>query len=98
MLHCLEFPVPRKGERMTLRMLACRVAFAALPSLVLAQTYSHKAGGRHYEPQYREQVQSLREGGQCYAWCPQDYSPCDPANFKIADGRCRPAGAQGFDR
>ncbi|HEY8564184.1 MAG TPA: hypothetical protein VIL65_01695 [Beijerinckiaceae bacterium] len=24
----------------------------------------------------------------CRPWCPADQSPCDPPNFKIADGRC----------
>jgi hypothetical protein len=24
----------------------------------------------------------------CQRWCARDFSPCDPANFKIADGRC----------
>jgi Caspase domain len=24
----------------------------------------------------------------CPKWCPNDYSPCDPTYFKIADGRC----------
>lgn len=27
----------------------------------------------------------------CQRWCPEDASPCDPVQFKIADGRCRPA-------
>jgi hypothetical protein len=26
----------------------------------------------------------------CQKWCPADMVPCDPPNFKIADGRCRP--------
>ena len=86
---------------MTLRILACSVALAALPSVALAQPYIRGARGPQYEPHYQDRVPSYvarRGAGQCYAWCPQDYSPCDPANFKIADGRCRPAGAQGFDR
>jgi hypothetical protein len=86
---------------MNLRIFACSVAFAALPCAALAQPYPRNARGPQYEPQYQDQMQSyaVRRGeAQCYAWCLQDYSPCDPANFKIADGRCRPAGAQGFDR
>ncbi|ACA15396.1 hypothetical protein M446_0843 [Methylobacterium sp. 4-46] len=26
----------------------------------------------------------------CQKWCEADLVPCDPPNFKIADGRCRP--------
>ena len=71
----------------------------ALPSVALAQPYYRPASDPRYEQQYEAQSYAGRRGaGQCYAWCPQDYSPCDPANFKIADGRCRPAGAQGFSR
>jgi len=84
---------------MTLTIFACSIALAALPSVALAQPYYRDARGPQYEPQYEVQSYAARRGGgQCYAWCPQDYSPCDPANFKIADGRCRPAGAQGFSR
>ena len=25
---------------------------------------------------------------QCLQWCPRDTNPCDPPDFKIADGRC----------
>ena len=25
---------------------------------------------------------------QCRPWCPRDTNPCDPPDFKIADGRC----------
>jgi hypothetical protein len=24
----------------------------------------------------------------CFAWCKEDYSPCDPPSFKLADKRC----------
>ena len=83
---------------MNLRISACIVAFAALPSAALAQPYSRDASGPHHEPQYQDQTQSYAArhgGGQCHAWCPQDYSPCDPANFKIADGRCKTGGRPG---
>jgi hypothetical protein len=30
-----------------------------------------------------------RQGGRiCARWCLQDRNPCDPPDFKIADGRC----------
>jgi hypothetical protein len=84
---------------MTLRIFAFSIALAALPSVALAQPYYRDARGPQYESQYEVQSYAARLGGrQCTAWCPQDYSPCDPTNFKIADGRCRPAGAQGFSR
>jgi hypothetical protein len=28
----------------------------------------------------------------CEKMCPQDFSPCDPINFKIADARCAQVG------
>lgn len=32
----------------------------------------------------------VRQNGRiCERICPSDSSPCDPLNFKIADGRCR---------
>ncbi|MET7247053.1 hypothetical protein ABZT49_27235 [Methylobacterium sp. EM32] len=38
-----------------------------------------------------------RTGPQaCQRWCETDYVPCDPPNFKIADGRCRPFGGGRF--
>ena len=24
----------------------------------------------------------------CVPWCPSDLNPCDPPEFKVADGRC----------
>ena len=30
-----------------------------------------------------------RQNGQiCRRWCLEDRNPCDPPNFKVADGRC----------
>ena len=30
-----------------------------------------------------------RQGGRiCARWCLQDRNPCDPPEFKVADGRC----------
>ena len=85
---------------MSLKLLACAAALGTLPFSAMAQTYYREVRGPQYEPQYQAQsyAASRRGAGQCYAWCPQDHNPCDPANFKIADGRCKPAGAQGFDR
>ncbi|KMO19032.1 hypothetical protein [Methylobacterium platani] len=38
-----------------------------------------------------------RTGPQaCQRWCEADHVPCDPPNFKIADGRCRPFGGGRF--
>lgn len=28
------------------------------------------------------------QGQVCIAWCPGDLNPCDPPEFKRADGRC----------
>lgn len=81
------------------RMLALTGALVILPTLAAAQPYYRQARGPRYEPPYQElPYASRRSADQCTAWCPQDYNPCDPANFKIADGRCKPAGVQGIDR
>jgi hypothetical protein len=84
---------------MLARLLACATALAALPPVAFAQPSYGEVRGSRYEPQYHQQgyARARRDPGQCYAWCPQDHNPCDPANFKIADGRCKPAGVMGLD-
>ncbi|MEH3144775.1 MAG: hypothetical protein PGN34_05400 [Methylobacterium frigidaeris] len=41
-------------------------------------------------PLPRGQVIDRATGQVCQRWCEWDDLPCDPPNFKIADGRCRP--------
>ena len=81
------------------KLLAVVAVLAAAPALALAQPYYRDARPRYVPPHAAQVYASPRHyAAQCYAWCPEDRNPCDPANFKIADGRCKPAGTTGFDR
>ena len=65
-------------------------------ALPLAQAEAHDAYYRHHHLVhhrpvhhiYHEQRQVYRRA--CVPLCPEDTLPCDPINFKIADGRCNP--------
>lgn len=75
-----------------IRTLVLGAALATLASAALAQpVYVQRRAPAYaesydapYSPAYGRQAQV------CQRWCPEDASPCDPVNFKIADGRCRP--------
>ncbi|MBV1704187.1 MAG: hypothetical protein KGI57_09705 [Hyphomicrobiales bacterium] len=45
------------------------------------------SAGQYAEPRRAETAAPAQA---CPKWCPQDASPCDPVQFKIADGRCPP--------
>ncbi|CAH1662804.1 hypothetical protein [Chelatococcus asaccharovorans] len=49
--------------------------------VVLIQTQKNKKKKKVYRN--RQAVPQ-----QCRPWCPRDTNPCDPPDFKIADGRC----------
>lgn len=38
---------------------------------------------------YNDPYFGTQNGRICARWCLEDRNPCDPPNFKIADGRCR---------
>ena len=42
------------------------------------------------EPRWEESrpLATAPAGAVCRPWCTRDLTPCDPPNFKIADGRC----------
>lgn len=70
------------------------LAFVAAIALPLVA----EAGPRRSaQPIYEDEPPpvSMRYAGRCQPWCDRDFSPCDPANFKIADGRC--AGISPFN-
>ncbi|PIK74640.1 hypothetical protein CS379_01490 [Methylobacterium frigidaeris] len=80
-------------------------ALLALAPLILASAALAQSGpvfgGPFFDPDATGSLRSGREardivprtGPQaCQRWCETDYVPCDPPNFKIADGRCRPFG------
>ena len=52
-----------------------------------AQGYYGYGYDEGYDIPYGGRIRTERV---CQRWCPSDQSPCDPPNFKIADGRCRP--------
>ena len=39
---------------------------------------------------YNDPYYGYQGGRVCPRWCRNDRTPCDPPNFKIADGRCAP--------
>jgi hypothetical protein len=82
------------------RIVACTAVLILLPSAALPQSnlYEQERAVRYERSAPRVDMNARDYVGRCYAWCPEDHTPCDPANFKIADGRCRPAGAMGFSR
>ncbi len=66
--------------------LAATAALAAAPAM--AQSYRQ----RHYSaPQPSYQYGAAPYAYACRQLCPMDVTPCDPPQYKIADGRC--AGA-----
>jgi hypothetical protein len=65
-------------------ILAAIVLLAAQPALA----QSHR--GRHYAPPPGDEGRSVYAPPQrvCMPLCSMDTSPCDPPEFKHADGRC----------
>jgi hypothetical protein len=37
---------------------------------------------------YADPFYGRQNGRICARWCLQDRNPCDPPDFKVADGRC----------
>lgn len=60
-------------------------ALTALPALVEA---GPRRAPRQAEDYQEQPAYNPRQANRCMPWCDRDTSPCDPANFKIADGRC----------
>lgn len=60
---------------------------------MLAGTAEAEAAPRRsHQPQYEETAPLVVPVELCEKLCPQDLSPCDPINFKIADARCAQIG------
>jgi hypothetical protein len=65
------------------------VAIAALGASLDATAQAGSARqNRHYPYEYAPPVHRADSGVICQKMCPQDLSPCDPVNFKMADARC----------
>ncbi|MGY2050395.1 hypothetical protein [Methylobacterium sp. JK268] len=83
-------------------MRACAVGLLLAPLLLAAGPGHAQPYGRAHPGDGPEVTGSLRGGAGygdypprvgpqvCQKWCEADLVPCDPPNFKIADGRCRP--------
>ncbi|WP_245239760.1 hypothetical protein [Methylobacterium variabile] len=81
-------------------------ALLALALLLLAAPSAHaQQSGPFFDPDATGSLRGGRWSGEpvprtgpqvCQRWCETDYVPCDPPNFKIADGRCRPFGGGRF--
>jgi hypothetical protein len=74
-------------------LLALAALIAALPALAQSP-HPPRQHGQHFQDQ-RVQAQRFDEGRTVYApqrvcqpLCSADTSPCDPPQFKAADGRC----------
>ncbi|MBV1705590.1 MAG: hypothetical protein KGQ37_00110 [Hyphomicrobiales bacterium] len=80
-----------------LNPLVAGLAIAALGvALPLAQAEAHDAYYYHHHVRHHRPVRHVYRAPPqvyhrvCVPLCPQDTLPCDPINFKIADGRCDP--------
>jgi hypothetical protein len=65
------------------------VAMAALACVsALASAAQARSSRNRYNPYDQPPAYSYSSGEACQKMCPQDLSPCDPINFKLADSRC----------
>ncbi|MFV0281757.1 MAG: hypothetical protein ACK5JM_13485 [Rhodoblastus sp.] len=46
------------------------------------------AAGHKYRKYKRTYQQTERQNDRCRPWCTFDMTPCDPPQYKVADGRC----------
>lgn len=77
---------------MKLVPLGLALAFLVPASLAAAQTAPREGWRTERAGAARENRQrgfeGPRAGPQCVPWCNWDSNPCDPPQYKIADGRC----------
>jgi hypothetical protein len=82
-------------------MRACAVGLMLVPLIFAAGPGFAQGPGPYADPEVTGSLRGAspgygpfgREDGGgrvCQKWCEADLVPCDPPNFKIADGRCRP--------
>ena len=73
---------------MKIRTLALLLAGAIFAGDAAAQPAPRER--RPAEPRWEESrpIATAPAGSVCRPWCTRDLTPCDPPNFKIADGRC----------
>jgi hypothetical protein len=76
---------------MKLLVLSLSAVLACVAGSALAQPLVRSPYGPYYDYPYAPPPPPGYGRGPatlCQRWCPADLSPCDPPNFKIADGRC----------
>ena len=71
-----------------IRTLALGAGLSTFASAALAQPLYVARGPRYERPPAPYTQRSPYETVVCQRWCDADSLPCDPASFKIADGRC----------
>lgn len=64
------------------------IATLALALAATTLTAQAQAGRHHRQRQYEGPYTYVVPTQVCQKMCPQDFSPCDPIYFKVADGRC----------
>jgi hypothetical protein len=68
------------------------VSIAVVGAIFTCTAAAEAAARRSHAPQYEETAPLVVPVELCEKMCPQDFSPCDPINFKIADARCAQIG------
>ena len=77
---------------MTQTVMSAMLAAAGL--IAAGAAYAQQPGStRSREPDdgrgsYSDPFFGRQNGQICRRWCIEDRNPCDPPNFKVADGRC----------
>jgi hypothetical protein len=69
--------------------LATLLVAPAAPSLAKPLKQVYRKPGPIEPGSYRDPYFGRQGGRICARWCLQDRNPCDPPEFKVADGRCR---------
>ncbi|MDQ0469723.1 hypothetical protein [Labrys wisconsinensis] len=70
------------------------IAILGLSAGMPAEARQRQAGPTEQEMiarYYNDPYYGYQGGKVCPRWCPNDRTPCDPPNFKYADGRCDPS-------
>ncbi|KAA2237287.1 hypothetical protein [Salinarimonas soli] len=74
-----------------------RLSLALAAFVLLPATFASAQGVAYGRPGSERVIAERRAGppvavqtqrNACVPWCPSDLNPCDPPEFKAADGRC----------
>lgn len=64
------------------------IVLACLAGLLLPQSVMAEHDGRKHPPRAKRQSIAPPPARVCQPLCVSDVTPCDPIQYKIADGRC----------